>query len=229
MRLLLALATLFTINAQALETSYLKIKEPYGWSCEQRQAVWLCRSLNKLEKKEAFLIIKAKLAGRTDNNASFYESLRAPLPLANSSGSNAMSKVYSVKKININNQTWVQGQHLNSVAQNYFTEYLVTVSGDLAIGLEFTYHQSRYNKYKGVFDILVKNLTLVDNVASSSPKITMPKQKLPTAFSIKAKTPNEKANSIIPTIKISRTMQILVYIGLGIFIILGAMLIRQKL
>lgn len=209
------------LQAQALETSYLRFKEPAGWQCEKQMREYMCRSIDPTQKKEAVLILKAKLSGREDNIDSFYESLRRPLAMENSSGKNSVSKVYSVNKVKIDHHTWVRALHYNSKIANYFTEYLVTLNGDLAIGLELTYHQKRYKHYQGTLNEFVKDLTLIENIATRQTSLStrgpslLPKPTLinpPTAI-------DEPA--------ISTNMQWIIYIGIGLILIFAFLILRR--
>jgi hypothetical protein len=168
MKLIFFLILLIQIQAQALETSYIKIQEPKGWNCTQNESLWICRSQDKIEMKESFLIVKAKLAGRGDDLNSFTESLNSPMP---TSTGGAFSKVYFVKKTQGGGVDWVYGQHLHSVIPNYFTNYLVTVVGDLAIGIELNYHQSKYKKYEFTMNDIINSIQFVDNIAAKNTKI----------------------------------------------------------
>ena len=210
-------------KAQALETSYIRFQEPQGWSCQKQRSEYLCRSNDPLEKKEAFLVAKAKLSGRGDNLRAFYESLRHPLPMVNATGANGLSKVYSAKQQVIGKHRWIRALHLNALASNYFTEYLVTIKGDLAIGLEFTYHQSRYNKYKTAMDQLVGNLSLVENIASQQPKLSAVKSKpsAPAPFIAENSSLSEAPAK-------SPNMQMLIYLGIGILLIFGLLLLTKR-
>ena len=211
------------LKAHSLSTSFINLKEPQGWSCQKMSTEYLCRSNDTLEKKESFLVIKAKLAGRSDNLYSFYENLKQPLPVLNNTGTSALSKVYSVKQETIQGHKWVRALHLNSVTANYFTEYLVTIKGDLAIGIELNYHQSRFNKYKETMNKLVKSIQLVQNIASQQPKLTAPQpiQKNEEAPFI------TETNNFIDESPTPLSLQKIIYIGVGIILILGLLLLKK--
>ena len=217
----------FSIPTQALETSYIKFQEPQGWSCNQENTAWLCRSLDKVEKKESFLVIKAKLAGRSDNLQTFFNSLSTPMPLINSSSKSALSKVYSVNQIKIRNHPWVRSQHLNSTVQNYFTDYLVTVVGDLAIGIELTYHQSRYHKYKVAMDNIVNSIQLVDNIVSRNKKQSNTNQprKFPEQFDI-PNSSQASANKLDINKLLKKTLP---YVIIGLVILILSLVFRKKI
>ncbi len=223
--LLLTLAT--THTTFALETSYVRLQEPKGWACQQEQTAWVCRSTNSAETKESFLVIKAKLAGRADNMETFYESLKNPLPLINATGNNALSRVYSAEKISIANKDWVKAVHLNSVSQNYFTEYLVTLVGDLAIGIELNYHQSRYQKYKLTLDEIIKTIRFVDNAASKNNRSPLD-QELQTKSSLTSQPDTDLPNWLNEADKLPPDKKLITYIAVGLVVIIGFLIIRLK-
>lgn len=216
----MSLFTFFSVllisnSASALETSYLNFLEPPGWKCQQNQSVWLCRSDNPLIAKESFIVVKAKLVGRSDNLKNFYNSLKTPLPLPNATGANALSKVYEVKTTNINNHPWVKGVHLSSVTENYFTEYFVTVAGDLAIGLELHYHQSRYQHYQPISKSIASSLTIIDNIATQKPQpaLRIESQK------VAQQMPSTKDLTMAQQSPMKNKKQLYIFIGLGLAVI----------
>ncbi|MCB0356225.1 MAG: hypothetical protein KDD40_04420 [Bdellovibrionales bacterium] len=216
---------LFSLPANALKTSYLILQEPKNWSCSQQAAEYLCRSLNPLEQKESFLTVKAKLASREDSLQAFYVSLKQPLISSNGVSQNQYSKVYFVKQELINQQYWIHALHLNSNIPNYFTEYLVTLKGDLAIGIELNFHQSRYSKYKDKMIEISNKLQLVENIASRSQKVTNAPQNpapLNTAPPSFINRPINEADSR------NDDMYKIVYFGVGVLLVFALLLLSKR-
>ncbi|MCB9026710.1 MAG: hypothetical protein H6625_10360 [Bdellovibrionaceae bacterium] len=209
--------------ATALETSFIKIQEPKDWTCERLHAEYVCRSQNPLERKESLLVIKAKLSGRGDNNQSFFESLRRPLTMTSSAGKSGLSTVYSAQKIKIQDHPWVRALHLNSKSANYFTEYLVTVNGDIAISVELTFHQSRYNKYIHQMNEIIKNISLVDNIATQRASAANEPRPVPTPTAPFIGENQQKEKRPL----LGLNMHLMIYIGIGLLLIFGFLLIRR--
>jgi hypothetical protein len=114
------------------------------------------------ESKEAIIILTAKEVGPTDSYALYESHLSNAIPLALKTGGTVPSKVvYKSKNVQINDQQWVDGLHMGSEVNNYFTRYLATMKDKIAILVTFSAHKDYYTKYSQDFFKAVMSLRVI--------------------------------------------------------------------
>jgi LPXTG-motif cell wall-anchored protein len=167
------LSILLTTSAQAktFRNAYISFELPATWNCNLEQTEWVCRSESSKESKEAIIILTAKEVGPTDSMQLYEQHLNTPITLNLKTGGATDSKiVYKSKTVQINDQTWIDGLHLGSEVQNYFTRYLATIKGRIAVLITFSAHKQFYTKYSQDFFKAVMSLRVTEtkNLGSSS-------------------------------------------------------------
>lgn len=160
--IILTLITLFCLTSQAkiFRNAYVAFELPDTWKCNLEHTEWVCRSESDKESKEAIIILTAKESGPTDSFDSYSQHLAQP----QTSGPNktVISKVvYQPKQIKINDQTWVDGLHVSSEVNNYYTRYLATIKDQIAILVTFSAHKNFYTKYSQDFFKAVQSLRVI--------------------------------------------------------------------
>lgn len=150
-------------HAKAFRNAYISFELPASWNCTLEQTEWVCRSEASKESKEAVIILTAKEVGPTDSLPLYEAHLNSPIALALKTGGSADSKVvYKAKHVQINDQPWMDGLHLGSEVQNYFTRYLATIKGRIAVLVTFSAHKQYYVKYSQDFFKAVMSLRVIE-------------------------------------------------------------------
>ena len=67
------------------------------------------------------------------------------------SGATSKSKLIHNKLVKINKHQWADAMHLSSELPYYYTRYLATIKGNVAVLISFTSHKKFYTKYSGQF------------------------------------------------------------------------------
>ncbi len=165
------LALIFTVQfmslnvfAKIFQNSYVSFELPGNWGCELEGTEWVCvnkfaKKLN--EKKEAVIILTAKEKGPSDSLQAYEAHLKSPRKLVNSKGKKYTSELKQVKQRKIALQTWVDGLHLGSEVENYYTRYLATTKGQIAMLVTFTAHKEHYSKYANDFIRAIQSLKII--------------------------------------------------------------------
>lgn len=125
-----------------------------------------CRNLKK-KTKEAIIILTAKEKGGSDSLGSYQSHLKSPRTIRSRKKTKAQSKVIHVKRVKIGKgkQQWVDGFHLGSEIPYYYTRYLATVKGNIAVLVTFSAHKLHYSKYSKSFFQAIKSLEVVASQA----------------------------------------------------------------
>lgn len=171
---LMALLTILltsTAHAKVFRNAYISFELPNAWNCSLEQTEWVCRSENAKDAKEAIIILTAKEVGPTDTMPQYETHLNTPITLNLKTGGAADSKiVYKAKTVQINDQPWIDGLHMGSEVQNYFTRYLATIKGRIAVLVTFSAHKQFYTKYSQDFFKAVMSLRVIEtkNIGGNS-------------------------------------------------------------
>lgn len=151
----------FNAFAELFRNSYLSFELPPNWQCKSEVTEWVCVSKYSQKAKEAIIILTAKEKGPTDSLEQYMAHLKQKKPLSTKGGKSIMSHVYTVKKVQINGHPWVDGLHISSEAENYYTRYLGTTKGNIAVLVTFSGHRQHYTKYSQDFFKAIQSLRVI--------------------------------------------------------------------
>lgn len=183
MKTLLISILLFALpaGAKSFSTSFIQFEIPENWSCELKNAAWVCRHQisaaclksaltpeckTQIKKsREAIIIFAAKEVSAIDTMDAYQNALREPRKLTKKdSKSTTQSQVVHSKIVKIKQVPWVDGMQLSSELPNYYTRYLATIKGKIAVLVTFSAHKLYYTNYSNEFFKSIKSL----NITSAS-------------------------------------------------------------
>ncbi|MFZ4714049.1 MAG: hypothetical protein ACOYL6_10070 [Bacteriovoracaceae bacterium] len=155
--LILILASLPAF-AKRFTNQYCEFELPNGWECALEGSEWVCQSENEERKKEAIIILAAKVRGEQDSLDQYQLYLKTPKTYNLPGGKTQVSegKYSNVKEIN--GHQWVDALHLASEVPGFYTRYLATVKEDLGVAVTFSVSKDHYQAYQAVFDKVVASL-----------------------------------------------------------------------
>lgn len=175
----LLVASLFWLpqaEAKKFKNSYIDFEMPDQWGCFLQQQAWICRHevsksckansktpecREQLKKsKEAIIIMAAKEKSGIDSLEAYNKHLGDPRKITTETGNASKSKVIHNKKVNIKKLPWIDGMHLSSELPNYYTRYLATIKGNVAVLVTFSAHKKFYTKYNSEFFKSIKTLNV---------------------------------------------------------------------
>ncbi len=150
------------VQAKTFKNAYISFELPQNWNCKLENTDWVCRVDNEKEFKEAIIVFTAKETGPTDTIDQYVSHLGTPQPTAFKGSQGSVSKViYQPQKSPINNQMWIDGLHMSSEVNNYYTRYLATIKDRIAILITFSAHKDFYTKYNSDFFKSVSSLQVI--------------------------------------------------------------------
>lgn len=161
------------VQAKVFRNAYIAFEMPDDWNCNLEQTEWVCRSTKEPDLKEAIIILTAKEVGPTDSFPLYETHLNSPISAPTVAAQATKSKlIYKAKAVQINNQKWLDGLHLSSEVPNYFTRYLATIKGRIAVLVTFSAHQRYYSKYSTMFHNAIMSMNIIaSNNLSSRPEM----------------------------------------------------------
>jgi hypothetical protein len=150
----------FSITAQAklFTSQYCQFELPLGWVCSLEGSEYVCQSTNEERKKEAIIILAAKIRGEQDTLRDYQTYLKKTKTFQIPGGKTQISDPkYTEKKV-INGHQWIDSLHLASEIPGFYTRYLATVKEDLGIAVTFSVAKDLYSTYAEVFDRVINSL-----------------------------------------------------------------------
>lgn len=162
-------------HAKVFRNAYVSFELPDAWKCTLEHTEWVCRSESEKDSKEAIIILTAKEVGPTDSFDSYTSHLNTPQNLQTKTGVLPSKIIYAPKQAKINDQVWIDGLHMGSEVQNYFTRYLATIKDRIAILVTLSAHKNFYTKYSQDFFKAVMSLRVIatKNLLSSPDATTL--------------------------------------------------------
>lgn len=158
---ILPLIFVFSItNARAEKwaNQFTEFELPPNWSCSIEDAEWVCQSADPGKKKEAIIVLAAKLKGDQDSLDQYLTYLKGVKTFTSVTGKPMKSEPKSAKTVNINGQAWVDALHLESEIPGFYTRYLATVKDDIGVLVTYSIAKNKYSEYLGEFENLVRTL-----------------------------------------------------------------------
>lgn len=144
-------------HAARWSNQFIEFELPAQWNCSLEASEWICQSADPARKKEAIIVIAAKLKGDQDSLDQYLAYLRQPKSLT-VQGRALKSDPKYVKSVSINGHPWADALHLESEIPGFYTRYLATIKTDIAVLLTYSIAKSKYQDYAPDFETLVKTL-----------------------------------------------------------------------
>ncbi len=227
-RSLLALGLLSFVNlpnahAVKFANQFTEFELPPGWQCNLEVAEWVCQSADPVKKKEAIIVLAAKLKGDQDSLDQYLSYLKATKSFTSVTGKAMKSEPKYGKTVNINGHPWVDALHLESEIPGFFTRYFATVKDDIGVLVTYSVAKSKYADYRKDFENMINTLKVFRkaggiNVAPQTADLMKPN--IPTTISadggvFPGVNPIGGAESTAPASKSEGSSDLLLYAIIG--------------
>lgn len=144
--------------ARKFTSQYCEFELPAGWDCALEGTEWVCQSSNKDRKKEAIIILAAKIRGSQDSLAQYQAYLKKAKTFTLPGGKTQVSEAKYTKLNEVNDQKWVDSLHMASEVPGFYTRYMATVKEDLGIAVTFSVAKDHYSAYQELFESIISTL-----------------------------------------------------------------------
>lgn len=146
------------LHAAKFSNQFAEFELPPQWQCGLEGAEWVCQSLDEKKKREALIVLAAKLAGAQDTLDQYSSFLKAEKSYNSVQGKPVKSEQKYVKYSSINGEPWVDSLHLSSEIPEFYTRYLATVKLDIGVLVTYSIQKDKYQQYLPDFEAMVKTL-----------------------------------------------------------------------
>ncbi len=154
----LSLVTATQAFAKRFASKYCEFELPPQWECALEGSEYVCQSENADRKKEAIIILAAKIRGEQDSIDEYQAYLRKNKEYNLPGGKKQISEPKNTKLTTISDHQWVDALHLASEVPGFYTRYLATVKEDLGVAVTFSVTKDLYTQYIPVIDKMVSTL-----------------------------------------------------------------------
>jgi hypothetical protein len=147
-----------TGHAAKFANQFVEFELPPQWQCNLEGAEWVCQSTNELKKKDAIIVLAAKLKGDQDSLDQYLTYLKAAKTFTSVQGKPVKSESKYAKTVNLNGQPWVDALHMESEIPGFYTRYLATIKQDIGVLVSYSINKGKYQQYLDDFENMVKTL-----------------------------------------------------------------------
>jgi hypothetical protein len=144
--------------AKRFANEYTEFELPPGWECMLEGSEWVCQSTNDARKKEAIIILVAKIRGSQDTLDQYKDYLTKSKSYKLPGGKSQVSEPKYTNLKSVNDQQWIDSLHLASEVPGFYTRYLATIKEDLGVAITFSVSKEHYDSYQQVFDNVISSV-----------------------------------------------------------------------
>jgi hypothetical protein len=147
------------VLAGKFANQFVEFELPSEWVCLLEGAEWVCQNQqNADKKKDAIIILAAKIQGDQDTLDQYLNYLKTPKTFNTPQGKTLTSEVRYAQNKTIQDHSWVDSLHLESEIPGFYTRYLATVKDGIGILVTYSVGKNKYQEYSAMFDNMVKSL-----------------------------------------------------------------------
>lgn len=190
-----ALTGFFTLpyaHATRFTNQFVEFELPNRWSCSLEGAEWVCQGTDEQKRRDAIIVLAAKLKGDADSLEKYQEYLTKPRNFSAPNGKPVTSQPKYAKGMQINGHPWIDSIHLESEIPGFYTRYLATVKQDIGVLVTYSINKAKYQEYLSQFDDMVKSLKVFRKQGGVNSNINGP-----SLFS-QAQAPGAFTQSVFP-------------------------------
>lgn len=144
--------------ASKFANQFTEFELPPGWGCNLEGAEWVCQNQDPAKRKDAIIVLAAKLKGDQDSLDQYLTYLKSTKSFTSVGGKPMKSEPRYAKTINLNGHPWADALHLESEIPGFYTRYLATVKDDIGILVTYSIVKSKYQDYLKDFENMVNTL-----------------------------------------------------------------------
>lgn len=137
---------------------FIEFQLPPQWQCNLEGAEWVCQNTNEAKKRDAIIVLAAKLKGDQDSLDQYLTYLKAAKTYTSVQGKPVKSEPKYAENKNVGGHPWVDALHLESEIPGFYTRYLATIQQDIGVLVTYSINKSKYQEYQTEFENMVRTL-----------------------------------------------------------------------
>ena len=145
-------------SAAKFANQFVEFELPVRWQCNLEGAEWVCQSQDETKKRDAIIVLAAKLKGDQDSIDQYLNYLKTPKVYQSIQGKAVKSEAKYAKQVQLNDHPWVDALHLESELPGFYTRYVATIKQDIGVLVTFSINKDKYNLYQADCENMVNTL-----------------------------------------------------------------------
>ena len=145
-------------HAAKFANQFVEFEKPLNWECSLEGAEWVCQSTDEQRKRDAIIVLAAKLKGEHDSLDKYQEYLAKARVFNAPNGKSVKSDPKYAQIKQFNQHPWVDALHLESEIPGFYTRYLATIKEDIGVLVTYSISKGKFADYQQQFDDLVKSI-----------------------------------------------------------------------
>lgn len=145
-------------SAAKFANQFVEFELPPKWQCNLEGAEWVCQHTEAQKKRDAIIILAAKLRGEQDTLDQYLDYLKQSKSYTNVQNKPVKSEVKYAKSLQLNEHAWIDALHLESEIPGFYTRYLATIKQDIGVLVTYSINKATYQTYLNDFESMVKTL-----------------------------------------------------------------------
>jgi hypothetical protein len=146
------------VQAAKFANQFVEFELPAQWQCNLEGAEWVCNSADPAKRRDAMIVLAAKVRGPQDSLDQYLDYLKVPKTYNNPQNRPITSEHKSTRTLSINGQAWADSLHLGSEIPGFYTRYLATIKSDIGVLVTYSINKDKYQQYLNDFEGMVKTL-----------------------------------------------------------------------
>lgn len=222
--------------AARFANQFVEFELPAKWQCTLEGAEWVCQSVDQDKKRDAIIVLAAKLRGDQDSIDKYRDYLAQPKTFQNVQGRPMKSESKYSRTSSLNDHPWVDSLHFESELPGFYTRYLATIKEDIGVLVTYSISKAKYQAMQGEFDSMAKTLKVFRkggglNAAPAGSNLfsntTIPKELTQGSIFPEMGAPGGSTSEQKPA-RADGGDDMLIYVGLGAAVVLFILWRRRR-
>ncbi len=217
--------------ALKFSNQFVEFELPTKWNCALEGAEWVCQSTNEEKKKDAIIVLAAKLKGEQDTLDQYQEFLSKARNFTAPNNKPVSSKPKYAKVVQLNNHPWVDSIHLESELPGFYTRYIATIKQDIAVLVTYSIYQTKYQEYLPEFETMVKSMKVFRKAGGVNTNLAQSifnQAQLPSGFTQKNVFPDQAPDTADKPKTAQKSDDTLLWVLIGGAAIVGFIIYKRK-
>jgi hypothetical protein len=144
--------------AAKFANQFVEFEMPPQWQCLLEGAEWVCQNTQEDKKRDAIIVLAAKLKGDQDSLDQYQTYLSGVKNFTSVQGKPLKSEPKFSKMKTINGHPWVDSLHFESEIPGFYTHYYATIKEDIGVLVTYSVNKAKYSDYQSVFENMENTL-----------------------------------------------------------------------
>jgi hypothetical protein len=218
-------------QAGKFANQFTEFELPSGWTCGLEKVTWLCQHMEDKKKREALIILAAKIRGNQDSMEQYQSRLTGSKNYVAADGKGVNSEVKFTKSVEINGHPWIDSLHFQSEVPGFITRYFATIEQNIGILITFSVEKDKYAQYVSDLTQLMNSLKAFKKSVGPTAAVAFQNTQIPTkmdAETIFGGAPTPAKETPVQKYPPPPESDSTLYILIGVAVVIGLWFLKKR-